>query len=330
MLLNRVAESVAQPDAASPGFSTELLEAVRCPNDGGQFVIVGDQVGDLVSGAAIRCCTCGAATEIRAGILRLLPLQRPLSPLTGKEQEARDRGADRYDAHFSEWSNARERGAVFGDGSLFRNKVVLDLACGTGRMTVPVLGTARATVAADFSEQSLRVLAHKAAAGPKARLGLVWCDVTQLRLAPGFFDAVICAQLLEHIPSGDQRRMLLEQIAAGLKSTGSLLLTAYYYNLAKRVLCRPREGTHESGVFFHRFSYAEIAREMPSSLMVSQVKAFQIDPRLFPQQSLLRGWLARILEPTVCARLLGHLVLVKAQRETAACVSNVDDGPVPR
>jgi SAM-dependent methyltransferase len=318
MLLNKVDESVAQPAAASRGFSTELLEAVRCPNDGGQFVIVDEHVGDLVSDAGIRCCTCGAASEIRGGILRLLPLQRPLSSLTSKEQDARDRGANRYDAHFSEWSNAVERDAMFGDSSLFRDKVVLDLACGTGRMTVPILGTARAIVAADFSEQSLRVLADKAGAGPKTRLGLVWCDVTQLRLATAFFDAVICAQLLEHIPLEGQRRILLEQVAAGLKSAGCLLLTAYYYNLAKRFLRRPREGIHESGVFFHRFSYAEIVEEMPHSLLISQMKALQIDPRLLPQQSRLRGWLARLLEPIACARVLAHLVLVRAQKQTAA------------
>ena len=320
MLLNKVAESVTHPVAVSRGFSTELLEAVQCPNDGGQFVIVDEHVGDVVSEAAIRCCTCGAASEIRDGILRLLPLQRPLSPVTSKEQDARDRGADRYDAHFSEWSNAVERDAVFSDDSLFRNKVVLDLACGTGRMTIPVFGTARAIVAADFSEQSLRVLADKIAAGSKTRMGLVWCDVAQLRLAPGFFDVVICAQLLEHIPSEEQRRILLEQVATGLGATGRLLLTAYYYNLAKRLLRRPREGTHESGVFFHRFSCAEIAHAMPPTLLVSQIKALQIDPRLFPQQSMLRGWLARVLEPTVCARLLGHLVLVKAQKEAAVSI----------
>ncbi len=296
------------------GFPVALLDAVVCPNDGQRFAIVGGDGSEFVSEATVRCIACRSLCQIRAGILRLLPLQKPLSSVTREEQNARDRGADRYDAHFSEWSNAVEMGAVFADDSVFRGKTVLDLACGTGRMTVRLLGTANAVIAADFSEQSLLNLAKRATCG-ETRLGLVWCDVTQFVLTPAFFDTVISAQLLEHIPSKEQRGVLLDQVRAGLKPSGSLLITAYHYNFVKRVLQRPPDGFHANGIFFHRFTCAELADELSAFVLPQGVRPLQIDPHVFPAKSPLRGRLARIMEPTVCTRLLGQLVFTRATKQ---------------
>jgi ubiquinone/menaquinone biosynthesis C-methylase UbiE len=292
------------------GFPVALLEAVRCPHDGQRLALVGGNGSAFVSQATVRCIACGTLCEIHAGILRLLPLQKPLNSVTREEQQARDRGADRYDAHFSTWSNTVEMKAVFRDPTVFLGKTVLDLACGTGRMTVRLLETAHAVLAADFSEPSLLHLAKKAA-GAETRLGLVWCDVTQLQLSPAFFDAAISAQLLEHIPSLEQRAALLSRVRTGLKPWGCLLLTVYHYNLLREILCRPRDGVHENGIFFHRFTCAELAHELAAFFPQPKMKCLQIDPRLFPATSLLRGWLARILEPTVCTRLLGQLVFTR-------------------
>jgi ubiquinone/menaquinone biosynthesis C-methylase UbiE len=296
------------------GFPVALLNAVVCPNDGQRFAIVGGGGNEFVSEATVRCVACGSLCQIHAGILRLLPLQEPLSSVTREEQNARDRGADRYDAHFSEWSNAVEMGAVFADDSLFRGKTVLDLACGTGRMTVQLLGTANAVLAADFSEQSLLNLAKKATCR-ETRLGLVWCDVTQFVLTAAFFDTVISAQLLEHIPSKEQRGALLDRVHTGLKPSGALLITAYHYNFMKRVLQRPPDGFHANGIFFHRFTCAELADELSAFVLPQGVRPLQIDPHVFPAKSSLRGWLARIMEPTVCTRLLGQLVFTRATKQ---------------
>jgi|SRR5271165_5638146 len=309
-------EELDQQRSAGPrfrGFPVALLGAVGCPNDGQTLAIAGSDGKEFVSEATVRCIACGSVCEIRAGILRLLPLQKPLSLVPREEQNARDRGADCYDAHFSEWSNAVEMGAVFADDSVFLGKTVLDLACGTGRMTLPLLRIAEAVVAADFSEQSLLRLAKKAPC-TETQLGLVWCDVTQLVLTPASFDTVISAQLLEHIPSKTQRGALLDRVRTGLRPSGSLLITAYHYNLMKRVLQRPRDGFHANGIFFHRFTCAELKDELSAFVLPQGVTPLQIDPHLFPAESLLRGWLARIMEPTVCTRLLGQLVFTKASK----------------
>ncbi len=308
-----VAHDLNSGPSAAPefrGFPVALLDAVRCPHDG-QRLVMGDGRGDeFVRAGTVRCIACGRVCEIRAGILRLLPLQQPLSRVTHEEQQARDRGADGYDAHFSAWSNTVEMKAVFANPAAFLGKTVLDLACGTGRMTVRLLGIAQAVLATDFSESSLLHLAKKAS-GAETRLGLVWCDVTQLVLSPAFFDAVISAQLLEHIPSQEQRAALLGRVRTGLKPSGCLLLTVYHYNLLREILRRPRDGVHENGIFFHRFTGTELAHELAAFFPQPEVNCLQIDPRWFPAGAPVRGWLARILEPTVGTRLFGQLLFAR-------------------
>lgn len=299
----------------SRGFPVRLLEAVRCPNDGRRLAAADGSIADYLTEATVRCAGCDVVCEIRKGILHLLPIQRPITSLARSEQDARDRGAHDYDAHFSEWSNAVEMRALLADRSLFLDKIVLDLGCGTGRMTTRLMGAARAVLAADLSERSLLNLAEKAAACSDTQLGLVWGDATQLSLAPRFFDTVICAQLLEHIPLLEQRSVLLEKLSVGLKPSGSLLLTAYHNHFMKRILRRPREGFHENGIFYRRFTRQDLEQELSAFFSVLEIKPLQIDPHWFPQQSSARGWLARIMESTVCARFLGHLVFARARKE---------------
>ena len=111
---------------------------------------------------------CGTLYEIRDGILRLLPAQEFIAPLTRKEQAARDVSAASYDSHFSEWENAVEVSAIMDGESLFLDKRILDLACGTGRITTHILPHAKAMVSVDLSEESLRILGQKE--GPLGRV----------------------------------------------------------------------------------------------------------------------------------------------------------------
>ena len=109
--------------------------------------------------------------------------------------------------------------------------------------------------------------------------------------------------------------MLLDQVRTGLKPSGSLLITAYHYNFVKRVLQRPPDGFHANGIFFHRFTCAELADELSAFVLPQGVRPLQIDPHVFPAKSPLRGRLARIMEPTVCTRLLGQLVFTRATKQ---------------
>jgi SAM-dependent methyltransferase len=301
------------------GFPLELIGLVLCPKDGGALAAAGVAHVKHLEAGLVHCTKCGASYEIRDGILRMLPGQEPLDPLSTEEQSQRDLAAGRYDAHFSEWANFTEVSAVVREKSLFAGKVILDLACGTGRVTTRLLPHARAIVAADLSEESLRVLARKAGQG--ASVGLVWADATQLRVAPESIDLALSTQLLEHIPTADKRAAFLQGVHSALAASGVLLLTVYYYSTLRRVLRRPQEGHHANGIYYRRFSREEIKKELAGLFRICAMRPIQIDPRLLPSSLPASHWLAENLEKTAMRDLIGQLLFVEASKTSAAFVA---------
>jgi SAM-dependent methyltransferase len=302
------------------GFPIQLIGLVLCPKDSGMLAVAEATQSKYVEAGIAHCVRCGASYEIRDGILRILPGQEPLDPVSLDEQDERDLKADSYDAHFSEWANSVELAAVLEDKSTFMDKIVLDLACGTGRVTTHLLPHARAILASDLSEASLRVLAQKVGAG--ANIGLVWGDATQLRVAPESFDLALSTQLLEHIPSADKRAKFLHGIHSALTQTGVLLLTVYYYSTLRRLLRRHQEGHHSNGIYYRRFSREEIKKELSGLFRIGALRPIQIDPRLFPSSLPIANWLAENLEKTIMRDLMGQLLFVEASKKSASLVIN--------
>jgi len=300
-------------------FPIEMLAVFLCPKDSGTLSWSGPARQEFVVSGAGVCGRCGAVYEIREGILRLLEGQRPVDPLTRREQTARDLKADSYDAHFSERVHTVELAAILAELSSLPGKTILDLACGTGRITRHLTGLGGRVIAADISEESLRVLAGKTP--PRARVALVWCDATQLRAAPGSIDLAVSTQLLEHIPSREQRAAFLEGVHAALKPGGIFLLTVYYYNSLRRLLRTHQEGFHASGIFFRRFTRSEIQKEFSPLFQVAQLRPMQIDCRILPQSLPGADWLACLLEKTLFREPVAHLLFVKASKEPQALVA---------
>jgi SAM-dependent methyltransferase len=260
----------------------------------------------------VTCVACGFFYEIRNGILRLLPGQQPLDSVVRDEQEARDERARGYEAHFSKWENDAELGAILSDPTLMREKRVLDLACGTGRFTRPLAALASVTLAADFSEASLRVLASKIS--QEVKIGLIWGDAVQLRFAPRSFDVILSTQLLEHIPLREKRISLLRSSYSYLKPSGALLLTVYYYSLLREVLRRKQEGFHAGGIFYHRFTATEIRKELGAGFRVILTRPLLPDRRVLARLPASGAWAKREIPASILARLVGQLLFVRAQR----------------
>lgn len=300
-------------------FPVELIGMVRCPKDSGTLALSEPAGAEHITIGAARCSGCGAGYEIRDGILRLLPGQQPLDSIARDEQKARDLKADRYDAHFSEFANAVELSAILNEGTPLFGKTILDLACGTGRITAHLLPFARTILAVDLSEESLRALAQKVGAG--ANIGLIWSDVTQLRIAPETVDLTISTQLLEHIPTVEQRARFLEGVRASLKPEGIFLLTVYYYSSLRRLLRKRQEGFHSGGIFYRRFTRGEIEREFSGLFRIAKLRPMQIDPRFLPAP-FLASWLPSTLERTFLRGVIGQLLFVKATKKPAAFIRN--------
>ena len=289
-------------------FPIELLKLLLCPRDGGRFCLAEPNGALSIITGYIRCDSCNTRYEIADGILRLLPGQKQLDAVARQEQSARDLGAGQYDSHFTEAANRAELSVILEHSSSLQGKVVVDLACGTGRVTVHLLRYAQYIIAADLSEESLRILARKLQGSPK--VALIWSDATQLCIMPGQVDFTISTQLFEHLPSVDQRHNFLNTIWTSLRANGVFLMTAYYYSLLRRLMRKPSEGFHSSGIFFHRFTRDEIRHELSSLFKIVDMCPIQIDTRVTRTPGF--AVLAPLVDNFIFRDLLGQLLFVKA------------------
>jgi SAM-dependent methyltransferase len=301
-----------EADSGRYGFPAKLLELVLCPRDSGRLKLSAIGPTAFVRQGWAHCDRCKAHYEIRAGILRLLPGQEDIEVLVKTEQGARDASAEQYDARFRPWENAIEMSAIQAAESFTRCTTMVDLACGTGRLTIQLAALAGATLAVDFSEKSLQILATKLE--PGANVGLVWSDAIQLRLAPDSVDVAIATQLLEHIPDKAQRLRLFSNVHGALRDGSEFVLTAYYYSALRALLRRKKEGLHSNGIFYHRFTSSEIRNELGDLFDVLCTRPVQIDPRLLPHSNRATTYFARGLEKMRMPFWIGQLLLVKARK----------------
>jgi len=301
-------------------FPSTLVDLILCPKDLGILSVCEPAEVDRIATGAVRCRKCNARYEIVDGILRLFPGQRPLDSVARDEQRTRDLKAENYDAHFSDVANRVEISTILQESTPLAGVTVLDLACGTGRVTVRLLQRARKVLACDLSEESLRVLAQKI--GTTENLGLVWADIVQMRIAPETIDLAVSTQLFEHIPTLEQRAEFLEGVRAALKPEGVFLLTVYFYSFLRRFLRKQQQGFHAGGIFYRRFTRAEIEAEMSGFFRIAKLRPIQIDPRLLASLLTDTSWAAAGLEKTFLRELVGHLLFVKAIKKPVVSVPN--------
>lgn len=308
-------KSAVHAPAAAMGFPRHLLSKILCGCRASALVCRHGGLDSHVVNAEAACAGCGRSYEIRDGILRLLPGQLPLGEAAATEQGSRDAGAEGYDGQFPLEESGQEAALVSEALQGRRFETIVDLACGTGRITTELLCHSRSALAVDFSESSLRLLAQKLPRG--ANVGLIWSDATQLRLAPGSIHCAVATQLLEHVPDASRRRALFEAVHSALSPGGHLVLTAYYYSRLRRCLMRPQEGRHSSDIYYRRFTEGELEREMEGLFAMERFQPFQVDRRAarFLRRVPLLG--ARF-ENSLVADWVGHLFLLSAKRLSAS------------
>jgi SAM-dependent methyltransferase len=96
--------------------------------------------------------------------------------------------------------------------------LVVDVGCGTGRVTEALAAAGRSVIAVDHSHEMLRITARKVAA---ERAVIVRADVRRLPIIDGACDAVVCSGVLHHIPNWEQ---VLHEAARVLRPGGVLVV----------------------------------------------------------------------------------------------------------
>ena len=138
--------------------------------------------------------------------------------------------------------------------------LMLEGGCGTGRMTEAFARASRALIALDFSAESLRVA--RAKLPPDLRDQVLFCqaDLSRLPLRAEAFDRVGSFGVYEHIPTPETRADALREMARVLKTSadgGRFAFSAYRWGPPQSWVSA-REGHHDGGIYFRRFTAREV------------------------------------------------------------------------
>jgi ubiquinone/menaquinone biosynthesis C-methylase UbiE/uncharacterized protein YbaR (Trm112 family) len=150
--------------------------------------------------------------------------------------------------------------------------LILEGGCGTGRMTAAFAEAARGLVCVDFSEESIRVAKSKLSPELAAKTIFLQADLSQLPLRTEGFDRVGSFGVYEHIPTEDARARAVTELSRVLKSRshgGRLALSAYRWGFPQSLMAE-REGHHDGGIYFKRFTMAELLSHLAPHLEIGQ------------------------------------------------------------
>lgn len=132
-----------------------------------------------------------------------------------------DRWAGRYDRFMSGDKDTYARIMNPMNKKLNRSMDVLELACGTGILSVQLAGNVKMLVATDFSEEMIKQAKQKC---HSSRLHFSVQDAMALPYAPETFDAVIISNALHIMP---QPEKALVEIRRVLKQDGILIAPTF-------------------------------------------------------------------------------------------------------
>lgn len=132
-----------------------------------------------------------------------------------------DRWAKRYDLVMSKDGRTYAQIEAQMKKALNREMTVLELACGTGILSVQLAGSVKLLEATDFSEEMVRKAKAKARS---SRLHFSVQDATNLSYAPESFDAVVISNALHIMPRPEKA---LAEIRRVLKPDGILIAPTF-------------------------------------------------------------------------------------------------------
>jgi SAM-dependent methyltransferase len=188
---------------------------------------------------------------------------------------ARDVGASTYDERMPTNRNRLEIPPTLDALDAQADDVVAELGCGTGRMTVLFLETVRHVVAVDFSVASLVRLRDRVSPKLREKLFLVHADVARPPLAKGAFSKVASFQVLEHLPSAEERQKCIVAARQLLRQgTGTLTLSVYNWSMWKQYDAKrgrgdnsKKEGHHSTTppIYYYNFEDRELRELLEGS-----------------------------------------------------------------
>lgn len=187
------------------------------------------------------------------------------------ERAARDEQAEDYDRMLAiKMLDIFERPVYRRVMAAVPNGLVLEAGGGTGRFTSLFAESAGELISVDMSRDSL--LRNRARHVGKTACTVHWiqADLTHLPLKDGIFGAIAHVGVYEHIPSRDLRQQFLQHAKRVMAEDGTLLLSAYRYNGLTKYF--EKEGEHDGGIPFFRFTEEELRGEVEPYFSIEQFR----------------------------------------------------------
>jgi SAM-dependent methyltransferase len=206
------------------------------------YVCPYDHSGLSAAPTEYECRACARRFPIIDGIP--IFIHHTLHPESAEHQRERDGWISAQDRDYgSAIRNAIEIPFILKNLDARPRDLVLDLACGKGRIAIPLLQSAPVRlVGIDFSFQALKGFRRRAnESGVPAQIALA--DVTQLPFKPASFDRVVMSMLLLNIGSDDIVHSILRSVSSSMNADSKLLLTTFNYSrVVREVLRYPKKG----------------------------------------------------------------------------------------
>lgn len=242
-----------------------------------------------------------------------------------KEMEQRDCEASVYERVFTKYKTSRERDAVFERLAFHEEDILLDIGCGTGRLTRDYASRVNESITTDFSLESLKILQKSICRRSSRPVHPIQLDACLLPFKNSSFTKVLSTQVYEHIPSKELRLRAYKEVNRMMKREAVFVLTIYLYNLHKRLYhCFKRgrfsdtakSGYHCNGqIYYYNFSFGEARRELSSIFKMEEITGIinniPLITRLLENQ---RGTVDRFLENTYLSHILGTFILGKCRK----------------
>lgn len=157
-------------------------------------------------------------------------------------------------------------------GGQERFGILAEIGCGTGRMLQRFAPYADFLVGVDLSLESLKRCAERMRRlGLSDRTLLVHADAAFLPFPDACFDAVASCQMIEHVPSDRMRHKVVAEIARILKPGGRYAISGYHYSWLTRGF--KKEGIHQGGIYFIRFTRKEFLQLIGTHLPVKRLQS---------------------------------------------------------
>ncbi len=208
------------------------------------------------------CGDCGKTFEYKGGIL-VSTTRDENAPntheLQKQEEVQRDIQAKRYDkvivTSLPSWFEGNQIRRVL---SRIHADSVLEIGCGTGRFTTQLAKSNQRVVGVDRSLASLQQCRLKLEArGLAENVLLIHADLNCMPVRRSVFDLAVIAQVLQHLPTDDIRRVAVENMALALRDGGEIVVSFYQWRPPEPAW-RKKEGLHPGGIYFIRYTEKEL------------------------------------------------------------------------